>query len=218
MKLYFTRHGKTQWNQEKKFQGMMGDSPLLAESFQAIETLGELLKDVPFEKVYSSSSRRAYLTAEGIKNRLVHPVEIVRTDDLRELGLGSLEGQSITLMHEQYGANMDNLRHRLDIYDPTPFGGEPVEKMLKRTTELIRQAVSEAEEGPLLFVGHGASLTAAIQSLIGKPTAELRSMGGLYNNSLTILETAEEGQSYRLLEWNNIDFLGQLKQLPDAIL
>lgn len=218
MKLYFTRHGKTQWNQEKKFQGMMGDSPLLAESFQAIETLGELLKDVPLEKIYSSSSRRAYLTAEGIKNRLVHPVEIVRTDDLRELGLGSLEGQSITLMHEQYGANMDNLRHRLDIYDPTPFGGEPVEKMLKRTTGLIRQAVSEAEEGPLLFVGHGASLTAAIQSLIGKPTAELRSMGGLYNNSLTILETAEEGQSYRLLEWNNIDFLGQLKQLPDAIL
>ena len=90
--------------------------------------------------------------------------------------------------------------------------------MLKRTTGLIRQAVSEAEEGPLLFVGHGASLTAAIQSLIGKPTAELRSMGGLYNNSLTVLETAEEGQSYRLLEWNNIDFLGQLKQLPDAIL
>ncbi|MGG5316863.1 histidine phosphatase family protein [Enterococcus sp. AZ072] len=218
MKLYFTRHGKTQWNQEKKFQGMMGDSPLLAESFQAIEALGETVKDIPFEKIYSSSSRRAYLTAEGIKNRLAYPVEIIRTDDLRELGLGSLEGQSITKMYEKYGENMAHLRHRLDMYDPTSFGGEEIDKMLSRTTDLVRQAVAEAEKGPLLFVGHGASLTAAIQSLAGESKAELRSMGGLYNNSLTILETAEGDQPYRLLEWNNIDFLNQLKQQPDAIL
>ncbi|EOH87869.1 histidine phosphatase family protein [Enterococcus pallens] len=218
MKLYFTRHGKTQWNQEKKFQGMMGDSPLLAESFQAIETLGETLKDIPFEKIYSSSSRRAYLTAEGIKNRLSHPVEIIQSDDLRELGLGALEGQSIAKMYEKYGENMNHLRHRLDIYDPTPFGGEAINKMLSRTTGLVREAVAKAEEGPLLFVGHGASLTAAIQSLAGKPKAELRSMGGLYNNSLTILETTENDQPYRLLEWNNVDFLEQINQQPDAIL
>ncbi|MCB6775816.1 histidine phosphatase family protein, partial [Phocaeicola dorei] len=29
MELYFTRHGKTQWNQERRFQGSNGDSPLL---------------------------------------------------------------------------------------------------------------------------------------------------------------------------------------------
>ncbi len=218
MKLYFTRHGKTQWNQEKRFQGMMGDSPLLAESFQAIETLGETLKDVPFEKIYSSSARRAYLTAEGIKSRLTHPVKIVRTDDLRELGLGSLEGQLVDAMHEKYGTNMNNLRRRLDLYDPAPFGGETVEQMLRRTTGLVHQAVAEAQEGPLLFVGHGASLTAAIQALTGKPIAELRAMGGLYNNSLTILEADESTEPYKLLKWNEIDFLDKLNQNPDAIL
>ena len=31
MQLYFTRHGKTEWNQARRFQGMMGDSPLLPE-------------------------------------------------------------------------------------------------------------------------------------------------------------------------------------------
>lgn len=50
MKLYFTRHGKTRWNQEKRFQGMMGDSPLLPESLEAIKALGKELKDIPFEK------------------------------------------------------------------------------------------------------------------------------------------------------------------------
>ncbi|MGM0215523.1 histidine phosphatase family protein [Enterococcus sp. AZ109] len=218
MKLYFTRHGKTQWNQEKRFQGMMGDSPLLAESFRAIETLGETLKEVPFEKIYTSSARRAYLTAEGIKSRLNHPVEIVRTDDLRELGLGSLEGQLVDVMHEKYGVNMDNLRSRLDLYDPAPFDGETIEQMLKRTTGVVHKAVAEAKEGPLLFVGHGASLTAAIQALTGKPTAELRAMGGLYNNSLTILETSEHSQPYKLIKWNDVNFLDKLNQNPDAIL
>lgn len=39
MKLYFVRHGRTLWNQEGRFQGASGDSPLLPES---IETLNDL--------------------------------------------------------------------------------------------------------------------------------------------------------------------------------
>ncbi|MEK0398187.1 histidine phosphatase family protein, partial [Tetragenococcus halophilus] len=27
MRLYFTRHGKTEWNEQGRFQGMNGDSP-----------------------------------------------------------------------------------------------------------------------------------------------------------------------------------------------
>lgn len=27
MELYFTRHGKTEWNLERRFQGSNGDSP-----------------------------------------------------------------------------------------------------------------------------------------------------------------------------------------------
>ncbi|MGL5342822.1 MAG: histidine phosphatase family protein, partial [Lactococcus garvieae] len=33
MKIYFVRHGKTQWNLEKRLQGQKGDSPLLPESY-----------------------------------------------------------------------------------------------------------------------------------------------------------------------------------------
>ena len=44
MKLYFTRHGKTRWNQEKRFQGMMGDSPLLPEKFGSDQSIGQRVK------------------------------------------------------------------------------------------------------------------------------------------------------------------------------
>ena len=50
MKLYFTRHGKTEWNQQKRFQGMTGDSPLLPTSYDEIKQLGQYLQDIPFEK------------------------------------------------------------------------------------------------------------------------------------------------------------------------
>lgn len=44
MKLYFTRHGKTEWNQQKRFQGMTGDSPLLPTSYDEIKQLGKIFR------------------------------------------------------------------------------------------------------------------------------------------------------------------------------
>ena len=54
MKLYFVRHGRTVWNLEGRFQGAGGDSPLLPESIDTLEELGQYLKDISFDKIYSS--------------------------------------------------------------------------------------------------------------------------------------------------------------------
>ncbi|MFD2304992.1 histidine phosphatase family protein [Enterococcus termitis] len=208
MKLYFTRHGKTEWNQELRFQGMTGDSPLLPTSYEEIKRLGQTIKDVPFEKIFSSTSLRARKTAEGIQAELSEPVEIIYTDELKELGLGKLEGQSIAEMREIYATELDHMRYQLDQYDPAAFQGEPIEQAISRISSVVNRAV-DSGNGPYLFVGHGASLTAAIQSLSGKELADLRSMGGLKNNSLSILETSnsEKDQGYRLKLWNDDSFL-----------
>ena len=209
MKVYFTRHGKTQWNKEKRFQGMGGDSPLLPESYEEIKALGIYIKDVPFEKIYSSTSKRARDTAKGILAELRHPVDIVYTDDLRELGLGSLEGQRIEEIKKTHGENLDNLRHHLEKYDPTPFGAEPIETAINRIEAVVSTAVSEASKGPLLFVGHGAALTATIQHMVGEPLENLRHAGGLLNSSLTILETVNPSGEfpYQMELWNDVRFL-----------
>ncbi|EOL43688.1 histidine phosphatase family protein [Enterococcus caccae] len=208
MKLYFTRHGKTEWNQELRFQGMSGDSPLLPSSFDEIKLLGQTIKDVPFEKIFSSTSMRARKTAESINQELENPVEIIYTDELKELGLGKLEGQYIADMRKIYSEELDHMRYQLDKYNPEVFQGEPIEQAISRISAVVNDAVDEGE-GPYLFVGHGASLTAAIQSLSGKELNELRSMGGLTNNSLSILETKNKGnkQGYTLNLWNDDSFL-----------
>lgn len=209
MKLYFTRHGKTQWNKEKRFQGMGGDSPLLSESYEEIKALGVYLKDVPFEKIYSSTSKRARDTAKGILSELRYPVEIIYTDDLRELCLGSLEGQKIEKIKKMHGENLHNLRHHLEKYDPTPFGAEPIMTAIERIETVVSTAVSEASKGPLLFVGHGAALTASIQHMVGEPLENLRKAGGLLNSSLTIVETTNPSDEfpYQMELWNDVHFL-----------
>lgn len=205
MDIYFTRHGKTEWNQEGRFQGMHGDSPLLETSYQEIALLGEHLKAIPFEKIYASTSLRARKTAEGIQQHLNQPTEILYRDDLRELGLGELEGQSIEASREKYGVILDNMRYHLDWYQPESFGGEPIMEAIQRITKVVNEA-SQTAKGPLLFVGHGASLSASIQWLAGKPLSELREMGGLFNNSLSILEKSNQ-QEYQLKIWNDTSFL-----------
>ncbi|BCA86408.1 phosphoglycerate mutase [Enterococcus saigonensis] len=218
MELYFTRHGKTEWNNERRFQGAKGDSPLLAESLAEIKLLGGHLKDIPFEKIYASTAPRAMKTAQGIAAELNYQPEIIYNDGLKELGLGDLEGQLIDEMAIRYPRELHNLRYHLDHYDPSIFKGEKIEDALARIETVVCDAVIQ-NKGPLLFVGHGASLTAAIQWLAGKQLGQLREMGGLVNNSLSIMTTKEPKNlmPFKLTKWNDASFLGNQSSL-DALL
>ena len=63
MKLYFVRHGRTLWNLEGRFQGASGDSPLLPESIDILKQLGQYLKEIHFDTIYSSDLPRAVKSA-----------------------------------------------------------------------------------------------------------------------------------------------------------
>ena len=92
MKLYFVRHGRTLWNLEGRFQGAGGDSPLLPESIETLKDLGQYLKDIPFDKFYSSDLPRAVKSAEIIQSQLTNPCPLESVPELREWHLGKLEG------------------------------------------------------------------------------------------------------------------------------
>ena len=62
-KLYFVRHGKTEWNNQGRYQGANGDSPLLPESFEQIKALADYLRGISFAHAYVSPLKRARVTA-----------------------------------------------------------------------------------------------------------------------------------------------------------
>ena len=205
MKLYFIRHGKTEWNLEMRFQGASGDSPLLETSIDELKRLGKHLSNVKFDKIYSSDLPRAYRSAEIIQSENQHQTDIIPTPQLREWALGKLEGREIARAKAAYPQQMWAFRHDLSQFDHQLFGAESVDQTTQRTISFVKSLKGKDFQN-VLIVGHGANLTASIRRLLGYETSLLRKDGGLANASVTILET-DDFDSFKLLTWNNLDYL-----------
>ena len=90
---YFVRHGKTMFNAQGRMQGMC-DSPLLKEGIDGAKDTASALRHVNFSACYSSSSERAWNTAEILCQP--HGLKPVLTKDLREFDFGSLDGSYLS--------------------------------------------------------------------------------------------------------------------------
>ncbi|MFA5933166.1 MAG: histidine phosphatase family protein [Microgenomates group bacterium] len=103
--LYVVRHGETDWNVAKKIQGHT-DIDLNTEGEKQAQLLGEELKDIDFEAVFSSDLIRAKRTAEIIA--LEKKLAVTTTELLRERKFGRFEGKHIDAFKEM-GDVLDKL-------------------------------------------------------------------------------------------------------------
>lgn len=204
MKLYFVRHGRTVWNLEGRFQGAGGDSPLLPESIDTLKELGQYLKDISFDKIYSSDLPRAVKSAEIIQSQLTNPCPLESVPDLREWHLGKLEGLKIATLNAIYPQQIQAFKTNLAKFDTTMFEAESLYSTTQRTTQFIK-SLKDSKTEQLLLVGHGANLTASLRTLLGYNEALLRKNGGLDNASLTILET-NDFEKFTLKTWNDTSY------------
>ena len=205
MKLYFVRHGRTEWNEEGRIQGANGDSPLLESSIQQLEALGQHLSQTYFDAAYSSDLPRAVHTAQILLKQNQHPITLQETPALREWRLGRLEGRKIMELKALYPEEMRAFRHNLSQFHHNLFDAESLSDTTKRTCDFVK-SLKEKELDTVLIVGHGANLTASIRTLLGNKPEELRKNGGLDNASVTIL-TTDDFEHYLLETWNDTSYL-----------
>ena len=204
MKLYFVRHGRTVWNLEGRFQGASGDSPLLPESIDVLQQLGQYLKEIPFDTIYSSDLPRAVKSAEIIQSQLQTPCPLKSIPDLREWQLGKLEGLKIATLNAIYPQQIQAFRSNLAQFDTKMFEAESLYSTTKRTIQFIK-SLKESKAERILIVGHGANLTASLRTLLGYKEAHLRKDGDLSNASLTVLET-NDFETFTLERWNDTSY------------
>lgn len=212
-KIYFIRHGKTQWNLESRYQGAHGDSPLLAQSFHDVDRLAAALSAVHFAHAYTSPLKRARLTAERLIDRLPRPVPLTVDPRLIEFNLGQMEGMHFDAVAQKWPGILDRFRHHPDQYDPTVVGSESFPAVITRVGAAVREYCQKDPTGSILVVSHGAALNAAINGLLGVPLAHLKDRGGLSNTSTTILETTN-GTDFRLDKWNDTSYLHRAQVDP----
>ncbi len=87
--LLLARHGETDWNRARRWQGH-ADRPLTDRGRAQATALAERLADIELDAVYSSDLRRARETAEAVAR--AQGLDVVELPELREVDVGSWEG------------------------------------------------------------------------------------------------------------------------------
>ena len=90
-RIFLIRHGETNWNKEGRFQGQI-DIPLNDNGKSQARKTSSYLKEIKFNKAFSSSMNRPYETAQIIlqSNK---DLKITKVDSLMEINHGLWEGK-----------------------------------------------------------------------------------------------------------------------------
>lgn len=161
MKLLIVRHGKTNWNTEKRAAGLT-DVELNEEGVEQAKVLRDKLKDTNIDVIISSPLTRAVKTAEIINE--CHNLDILIDEEAIERNLGIYEGQP----------NEQEIFNEIRYYTKNvPVeGGEDCKTYTKRVfnflDKIINQYKNKAEI--VLIVSHGFFLRSANWYFNGVPT------------------------------------------------
>jgi len=156
------RHGETEWNSQKRMQGH-SNSDLSEVGRGQIQALGELMKNVSFDHIYSSDSLRTSQTAEAITQYSGHTLQFDQR--IREKNLGVFEGLTSTEAKERHpeiyrlfktaGANY--------VIDE----GESTQQLLERALEFIEEIRLRHPQERVVMVTHGGVVRVLMKHALG---------------------------------------------------
>ena len=203
MEIYFVRHGQTVWNVEKRFQGL-SDSPLTELGITQAKLLGEKLKDIKFDKFYSTSLKRAYDTANYIKGNRKQKVEIF--DDFVEISMGDMEGIKQEDFKKLYPEQVKNFFFNQLEYNPSSFGGESFLEVRERVIRGLNKFIElNKNYERVLVVSHGATLKTLLHYISGKDISTLSDEAIPKNTSYTIVKY--ENGKFEITDFSNTSHL-----------
>ena len=203
MEIYFVRHGQTIWNVEKRFQGL-SDSPLTELGITQAKLLGEKLKDIKFNKFYSTSLKRAYDTANYIKGNRKQKVEIV--DDFVEISMGDMEGIKQEDFKKLYPEQVKNFFFNQLEYNPSSFGGESFLEVRERVIRGLNKFIElNKNYERVLVVSHGATLKTLLHYISGKDISTLSDEAIPKNTSYTIVKY--QNGKFEIIDFSNTSHL-----------
>lgn len=136
--LLLVRHGETDWNAERRWQGH-ADVPLNDRGREQAYALAETLAGETIDAIYTSDLSRARETADILGARL--GVTVVVDPDLREIDVGPLEGLTADESRAVEG-----------------WPGEPIEEHSDRVMRALGRIAAAHPQGRVLAVTHGGSM------------------------------------------------------------
>ena len=183
--IVLVRHGETDWNRERRYQGH-ADTPLNeAGRRQAVE-LAEVLRDVGLTAVYTSPLRRAAETADIVAGRL--GLEAEELEALREVDVGDWQGLTVDEVKARFP-------DRLDVAWRSGWqNGETHDELSARVLPALIGLDRMHTGGRVLGVTHAGPLRVALTAAAGLSYEESRPQIGPLANCAVFRFAIRDGR------------------------
>ena len=201
MRLLFIRHGQTDWNKERKVQGL-ADIPLNEYGIYLAEKTAEGLKDEHIDICFTSPLVRARKTAKVVLRG--RDVPIIDEDAIKEISFGEYEGVCIKGELKGDAIKFNKFFTDTGAYIPAE-GGESIEHLMKRTGAYLEKLYENEEykDKTVLISTHGAALKAMMNNIKGiKETKDFWN-GGVSKNC-AVAEVQVENKVPKIIYENKI--------------
>jgi len=172
-RLVLLRHGESQWNLENRFTGWV-DVPLSPKGIEEAKSAGEKLREVRFNRAFTSVLTRANETLRIVLETIGQThIPIEKDKALNERMYGELQGLNKAETAKKYGDEQVKIWRR--SYDVKPPGGESLkdtaERALPYYEKMIKPHLLKGET--IIIAAHGNSLRALVMELDQLSKAEV---------------------------------------------
>jgi broad specificity phosphatase PhoE len=189
--ILLARHGESDWNRERRWQGHT-DRPLTVLGRAQAEALAKRLAGVPLAAIYASDLARARDTAGAVAD--FRGMQVTTRADLREVDVGSWSGLT---REDVEASDPEGLRRWLEGAKGWE-GGESYEEMADRVVRAVAE-IAEAHPGErVLVVSHGGGVRAIHAHALGIELHAHRRSAPVEPNARLSAVAVENG-SFRLL-------------------
>ena len=198
--ILIARHGQSDWNQERRWQGH-ADRPLTDRGREQAQALADRLSHIELDAVYSSDLQRARDTAAVVAES--QGLELRQLPDLREVDVGSWSGLTRAEAEERFPEGFARWR---DGY-PGWKDGETYEAMTDRVLRAVGKIAAEHESGRVLVVSHGGPIRAMHAAALGLDVHAYRRLRPVEPNARLSAVCFVDGKLTELCAAGEIDAL-----------
>lgn len=158
LKLYIVRHGETEWNVIKRFQGQL-NTPLTEKGMEKLRETAKKLENILFDEVYTSELGRTVASAEiilnenrGYRNK---KLELKKLAELNEVYFGVWQGLTYEEVFLKYPEEANNYFYNVKNYKAENVEAENLKDALERFLKGINKILNRHKSGNILVVTHG---------------------------------------------------------------
>jgi len=199
-RIFLVRHGETNWNKEGRFQGQI-NIPLNINGRDQAKKASKYLKEICFNKAFSSSMDRPYETAQIILQNN-SDLEINKIEKLVEISHGLWEGKLENEIKEQWPELLKNWHEKPEeVIMPE---GESIKEVSERSVKAWEEICLDQKDNDLtLLVAHDAVNKTLICNILGIDFSNIW-MIKQGNGGITIIDIFNDPQKDNVISALNI--------------